>query len=157
MQPTAADNLKIVDQIDTVWNWLKLAEISRKHNLPNLAQEYLDYVKQIVTSEEAKGDILKLERFKYLYENFKLQMKFAKDPGTHHAILLKSSEFLQKNEYDQWMHAEILRLMGQHHLETGNLKKANDKLNFSIEKHKREAKTWLVYAKLNETVYINQQ
>ena len=84
-------------------------------------------------------------------------MKFAKDPGTHHEILLKSSEFLQKNEYDQWMHAEILRLMGQHYLETGNLKKANDKLNFSIEKHKREAKTWLVYAKLNETVYNDQQ
>ena len=61
-----------MDQIDTVWNWLKLAEISRKHNLPNLASEYLEYCKPIVTSEEAKGDILKLERFKYHYENFKL-------------------------------------------------------------------------------------
>ena len=55
------------------------------------------------------------------------------------------------------MHAEILRLMGHHYLEKGNLKKANDSLNLSILKHKREAKTWLVYAKLNETVYTDQQ
>ena len=83
-------------------------------------------------------------------------MKFAKDAGTHHEILLQSTVFTQNNEYDLWMHAEILRLMGHHYLETGNLKKANDSLNLSILKHKREAKTWLVYAKLNETVYTDQ-
>ena len=45
VQPAGIDGLKIVDQVDSVWNWLKLAEISRKHHLPNLAAEYLDYVK----------------------------------------------------------------------------------------------------------------
>jgi hypothetical protein len=45
VQPTRLDELKVIDQVDSVWNWLKLAEISRKHHLPNLAAEYLDYVK----------------------------------------------------------------------------------------------------------------
>ena len=95
-----------------IWNYLKLAEISRKHNLPNLAQEYLENCKPFLVNEEARGDILKLERFKYYYETFKLTMKFHKDPTTQHECLIKSLEFVDKNEYDLWMHAEILRLMG---------------------------------------------
>ena len=71
-QPTPAEKFKLIDQIDLIWNHLKLAEISRKHNLPNLAQEYLEICKPFLVSEEARGDILKLERFKYYYENFKL-------------------------------------------------------------------------------------
>ena len=112
IQPTNAENFKLIDQIDLIWNWLKLAEISRKHNLPNLAQEYLENCKQFLLSDEARGDILKLERFKYHYENFKLTMKFHKDAGSQLECLMKSLEFVEKNEYDLWMHAEILRLMG---------------------------------------------
>ena len=70
-------------------------------------------------------------------------MKFHKDQATQHDCLLKSLEFGEKSEYDLWMHAEILRLMGQHYLDTGKLKLAFDKLNYSIEKNRREAKTWL--------------
>ena len=41
LQMTSIDKLKLIDSVDEVWNNLKLAEVSRKHGLPNLAQDYL--------------------------------------------------------------------------------------------------------------------
>ena len=34
------ENRKILEQVDVVWINLKLAEISRKHGMPNLAENY---------------------------------------------------------------------------------------------------------------------
>ena len=66
-----AFSTKTFDSIDLVWNSLKLAEISRKHGLPNLAQRYLGEIQDVLLRYDAKGETLKLERFKYTYENFK--------------------------------------------------------------------------------------
>jgi hypothetical protein len=62
-----------------VWNNLKLAEISRKHELPQLAHHYLTAVKDIMLDPTTKGDALKLERFKYMYESFKLVTNYQTD------------------------------------------------------------------------------
>ena len=55
-----------------------MAEISRKHGLPHLAYKYLNYVYECMKLIDARGEMLKLERFKYTYENFKQQMEFRK-------------------------------------------------------------------------------
>lgn len=49
-----------------------MAEISRKHGLLGLAQYYLNLVKDPLNNENTKGEILKLERYQFMYENFKL-------------------------------------------------------------------------------------
>jgi hypothetical protein len=51
-----------------MWNNLKLAEISRKHELPQLANYYLQTTKEVLLDPTTKGDVLKLERFKFMYE-----------------------------------------------------------------------------------------
>ena len=43
------------------------------------------------------------------------------------------------------MHAEILRLEGEYALSKGQLKTAKEKLLQSINKNKKEAKTWISY------------
>ena len=50
------------------------------------------------------------------------------------------------------MVAEIQRLQGEQFLAQGNLNEAKKCLLDSIDKNKKEAKTWIAYAKLNETV-----
>jgi hypothetical protein len=50
------------------------------------------------------------------------------------------------------MHAEILRLQGDYMLSKGDINSARLKLLESINKNKKEAKTWISYAKLNEIV-----
>jgi len=61
----------------------------------------------------------------------------------------------EADQYDPWMNAEILRLQGEFGLAQGNLVEAKAKITQSIEKNKKEAKTWLAYAKLNEIVFTN--
>ena len=51
------------------------------------------------------------------------------------------------------MNAEILRLEGEYALNKGNLKTAREKLLQSIEKNKKESKTWITYGKLNELIF----
>ena len=60
------------EPVDICWNNLKLASVSRKHGLFNLAKSYLEQCKTPLLDPDTKGDILKLERFKYRYESFKL-------------------------------------------------------------------------------------
>lgn len=55
-------------------------------------------------------------------------------------------------DYDLWMHAEVLRLQGEFMLSRGDLNQAKTNLLASINKNKKEAKTWISYAKLNEVV-----
>jgi hypothetical protein len=50
------------------------------------------------------------------------------------------------------MHAEVLRLQGEFMLSRGDLNQAKTNLLASINKNKKEAKTWISYAKLNEVV-----
>ena len=51
------------------------------------------------------------------------------------------------------MRAELHRIIGEHYLTKGKIHQANESLLASIEKNKREAKTWLAYAKLNDTIF----
>lgn len=50
------------------------------------------------------------------------------------------------------MHADILRLKGDHFLQRGDLTRAKSHLLDSIDKNRKESKTWLSYAKLNEII-----
>ncbi|MFO0118357.1 MAG: hypothetical protein ACK521_12365 [bacterium] len=55
------------------------------------------------------------------------------------------------------MHAEILRLEGEYALSKGQLKTAKEKLLQSINKNKKEAKTWITYGRLNEIIFREGQ
>jgi hypothetical protein len=61
--------------------------------------------------------------------------------------------FIANEDYDLWMSAEIIRLQGEQFLAQGDLKQAKFLLLKSIRKHKKEAKTWLSYSRLNELVH----
>lgn len=145
------------DQIDIVWNNLKMAEISRKHELPQLANHYLNAVKDVVLDEKTKGEALKLERFKYMYETFKLTTKYQTDSTKLKETLIQACEFSKNPDFDLWMHADILRLEGEYALAKGQLKNAKEKLLHSINKNKKEAKTWIAYGRLNELIFKEGQ
>ena len=81
--------------------------MSRKHGLFNLSQQYLDMCKAPLLDIDTKGEMLKLERFKYRYETFKLHLAIDQK-GLE--MIQESSKFLECTDYDLWMHAEILRL-----------------------------------------------
>ena len=51
----------------------------------------------------------------------------------------------------------MLRLLGEHMLERGNLEAARSYLLSSIEKNKKEAKTWLSYVRLNEAIFTEKR
>lgn len=65
---------KLQEPVDILWNNLKLANVSRKHGYLGLAYYYLNQVKTPLTHKDTVGDLLKVERFKYYYESFKLQV-----------------------------------------------------------------------------------
>ena len=52
-----------MEQVDVVWINLKLAEVSRKHGMPNLAEHYQAQSKPWFLNEgkPITGDIFKLE------------------------------------------------------------------------------------------------
>jgi len=131
---------------------LKLAQVSRKHGLYGLAQHYLNSVKTPLLDKDTKGENLKLERYRFMYENFKLHMITSVDSTKEQAILLESQAFIENKDYGPWMHADIQRLAGEHFLHRGDLASAKSFLLKSIENSRKEAKSWLSYAKLNEIV-----
>lgn len=141
------------EPVDICWNNLKLASVSRKHGLYGLAQFYLNEVKAPLTDPETKGEFLKLERYRFTYENFKLHMITGVDQTVNQEVLREGLDFLDNKDYDPWMHAEILRLQGEYFLQRGDLANAKTKLISSIDKNRKEAKTWVSYAKLNEIVH----
>lgn len=93
-----------------------------------------------------------LEHFRYTYETNKLNMLTMSD-STRVADLIKDNNaFVENPEYDLWMRAEILRLQGEYMMSRGDLNSAKSHLLASINKNKKEAKTWISYAKLNEII-----
>ena len=52
------------------------------------------------------------------------------------------------------MQAELLRIVGEHFLKQGHIQKSMEHLLQSIEKNKREARTWMAYGRLNEVIYL---
>ena len=53
---------KLLEQVDVVWINLKLAEISRKHGMPNLADHYQSQsVQNCLATEGIYSDTFKLE------------------------------------------------------------------------------------------------
>jgi len=80
-------------------------------------------------------------------------MLFNEDNSNQLEFLQESIRFTESSEYDLWMRAEIQRLQGEYWLSRGDLTTAKTKLIQSIENNKKEAKTWLSYAKLNEMVF----
>jgi hypothetical protein len=63
-----------------------------------------------LTNIETKGENLKLERYRFMYENFKLHMITGIESARQKEILLDCQLFLDNKDYEPWMHADILRL-----------------------------------------------
>lgn len=75
--PSRYDMCRLLEQVDIVWIYLKLAEVSRKQGLPNLAESYLKQPFNNFTLENGNvGEIFQLEQFKQVYERFKLKMTY---------------------------------------------------------------------------------
>lgn len=51
--------------------------------------------------------------------------------------------------FEPYQQAELLRLIGEYYLKVGNLAESQKKLKESLALNKREAKTWLSFARLN--------
>ena len=60
-------------------------------------------------------------------------------------------------DLDLWMHAELLRIQGEHWLARGDIINARKQLLKSIEKNQKEVKTWMAYSRLNETIFNEKQ
>lgn len=86
---------KLLEQVDVVWINLKLAEISRKHGMPNLAEYYQTLSANFLPKEgsttaggsSSSGEAYKLEQFKQVYERFKLKMTYCSEEVTQHECL----------------------------------------------------------------------
>ena len=105
---------KTLDQVDLIWNNLKIAEISRKHGLPRYASRILKETRDSLAKVEVKGDVLKLERFKLTYETFKQQMAFRSLKRAEvQAHLTKTIQEIDNADYDPWMQAELARIVGE--------------------------------------------
>lgn len=52
--------------------------------------------------------------------------------------------------FEHYQAADLLRLLGDYHFKTGELHKTQQYLKESLYLNKKEAKTWLSYAKLNQ-------
>lgn len=63
-----------------------------------------------------------------MYETFKLVTKYQTDSTKLKEVSLAALDFFKNQDYDLWMHAEILRLEGEFALNKGYLKTAKDKL-----------------------------
>lgn len=131
---------------------MKLAEISRKQGLYGLAQHYLKQVQEPLTHPETTGDTLKLERFRYLYEMNKLHVttELSADKIRMQKLEKENEEFIKNQDYDLWMTAEIHRLQGEYSLKKGDIESARAHLVDSIKLNRKEARTWMSYARLNE-------
>ena len=137
--------------LDITWNFVKLASISRKHGLPNLAFHYVQAAKSQLGPQ---NDCLRYERFKVDYEVLKLHLEFNK--VNMEAIVIDAEKLLEDNRfnpYESWQKAEFSRVLGEHYLQNGHISKAKEMLSKSLEYNKKEAKTWISYAKLNELVF----
>ena len=99
------------------------------------------------------GEIFKLEQFKKVYERFKLKMTYCTEPITRYEVLGNTRKSADNPEFAPWQQAELLRIIGEYYLKQGKIHHANETLLQSIEKNKREAKTWLAYAKLNDILF----
>lgn len=55
----------------------------------------------------------------------------------------------EQRGFEPWQRAEYSRVLGEYHLEQGSIKEAQRFLTKSIDLNKKEAKTWMSYAKLN--------
>lgn len=76
-------------------------------------------MKDVIKDPSSKGEILKLERFKFMYETFKLVTKYQTDSTKLKEVSLAALDFFKNPDYDLWMHAEILRLEGEFALNKG--------------------------------------
>ncbi len=92
-----------------------------------------------------------------MYEQFKLITKYQTDSTKIKEVQLTAIDFFKNPDYDLWMHAEILRLEGEYALSKGQLKTAKEKLLQSINKNKKESKTWITYGRLNEIIFRESQ
>lgn len=113
----------------------------------------MQQVKPAVTHEQTVGKLLLLERFQYQYELNKLNIITGKTNSLNsNELMISNKAFCENKDYDLWMVAEIHRLQGEQHLARGNISEAKKSILESIDKNKKEAKTWMAYAKLNEVV-----
>ena len=60
-------------------------------------------------------------------------------------------------KFEPYQAADLCRLIGDYFHREGHLDKAQRYLKESLSLHKKEAKTWLSFAKLNQTVFNHKK
>mmetsp|Transcript_19130 Transcript_19130/g.18261 ORF Transcript_19130/g.18261 Transcript_19130/m.18261 type:complete len:206 (-) Transcript_19130:111-728(-) len=106
--------------LDVTWNLVKLANISRKHGLPNLAFYYIQQAKSILQYQK---EGLNYERFKVDYEVMKLHIQY--NTFNLEQILGDAKKLIDDNlRYEPWQRGEFSRVLGEYYLQVGMIKKA---------------------------------
>lgn len=153
--------------LDKAWNLYKLASVSRKQGLPTMAVQYLSALSHQV-SPTFESDVTKYERYKFDYEYIKLQLEYNTNPDSLNRFVEEYSHHIQKNYlkpmaqakepgnqphtaiFENYQAGDLLRLLGDHFFKQGNLSTCQSYLKESLALNKKEAKTWLSYARLNQ-------
>lgn len=134
---------------DIPWNYLKLAEIARKHNLIDQALYYLGEVDRYLKDS---GDAHNYEKFLRAKETAKICMFFSNE-WNEAVEYLKSMErkpFFQKNAFSK---SEILRLEGELYHLLDNSEAAETSLKAATEACTQNYKAWASYAIFCDKVY----
>eukprot|EP00347_Sterkiella_histriomuscorum_P010775 403374964 len=147
--------------LDISWNYYKLVQMSRKQGLPTLAYNYWQIMrKQVAQSGDSEG--VKFERFKVDYEDLKINLQFNTNSKSLELIVQNyvdtiNRRYNQEQNFEPWQAAEMDRLIGEYYLKQGHLGESQKYLTRSIDLNKKESKTWLSYAKLNQIVFENKR
>lgn len=80
-------------------------------------------------------------------------MAYCTEEVTQHDVMVATQKQAENPEFAPWQQAELLRIIGERYLSQQKLHLANENLLKSIDKNKKEAKSWLAYAKLNDVLF----
>lgn len=146
-----------VELLDICWNLVKLANISRKHELPTLALYYQESAeKRLLSVPHGYNEQLKFERYKLIFENLKLELKYnTEDPQQLEKRIEDAIRIAAAHTgLELWQRASIRRVIADHYMDQGKIGEAQKLLVASLsEMNKRDPKIWLSYARLNEIVF----
>lgn len=140
---------------------MKLAQVSRKHELPTLALYYQEAAeKKLLSVPAVHSEQLKFERFRLIFENLKLELEYnTEDPAQLERRIAEATRIAEGHQgLELWMRASIRRVIADHYIDRGQIKRAQELLRRAIsEMNRRDPKLWLSYARLNEIVFEESQ
>eukprot|EP01022_Parablepharisma_sp_SALTPOND_P019995 TRINITY_DN35190_c0_g2_i1.p1 TRINITY_DN35190_c0_g2~~TRINITY_DN35190_c0_g2_i1.p1 ORF type:complete len:1518 (-),score=185.51 TRINITY_DN35190_c0_g2_i1:79-4632(-) len=138
---------------DTPWNYLKLAEVARKHSLIDQALHYLGEADRYLRDG---GDVYNYEKFLRAKETAKIAMKFDNEWG-------EAAEYLKYAEKQTYCKkspialSEIMRLRGKLLHKIRNHRDAYDEMSTATSVCVHNYKAWETFAVFCEMGYESKQ